>query len=69
MAKISFSVSILSKCQIFQAQSPQKIEPIFCFLCSCFLKILSGIAKSEYPDETSDLVVHYLHMPGCKKLW
>ena len=26
---------------------------LFCFLCSCFLKILSGMANSVDPDQTA----------------
>ena len=50
--------------------------PNFFFVCRFFLKILSGMANSVEPDQTSPSGLHSLHnimpcmhMPFCQKLW
>ena len=45
------------------------------FFMQLFLKVLSGMANNEDPDQTavlqeqSDLGLHYLHMPFCQEDW
>ena len=51
---------------------PYFFLPKFCFLCSCFLKYLMGMANSVDPDQTaqelSDLWLHCLHRSFYQKL-